>query len=357
MEKQIQLYSLDEKAFYTNEENELNIILSWVKREMEIIKEFTLYNALGLKEYKFEGINDFGAQKYESKFIRKYIKAMMKKNKAILKSVEYKESLQDNELFSTYCNETKIINELAKSKIGTKENTICRELNPNALTDYNKISSFESSFTRDLSLATNEVTTDIFIVSVFHYEVMDQLINNSFTFWGERYIPFTASAGQIRKKKIIFIRESTYKMFSNTIMCGLSIEEINNSEQHGCNVNKFLAYLALIFSSTDKIEGFDINKAIVIEDFETKVNGMVDYIDNKTFEVTPTKMDVPIAHSDGCGWVLPSESEKNFMIRLPWVKGLLTPVDYLEYCSKFNDNNYKVIDIYGKEWDIKSRRY
>ena len=61
-------------------------------------------------------------------------------------------------------------------------------------------------------------------------------------------------------------------------MCGLTIEKIN--EKGGINPNKFLSYLALSNSATDPWNDFDIDKSIVVEDFETNVQGEVDYIDS-----------------------------------------------------------------------------
>ena len=64
-------------------------------------------------------------------------------------------------------------------------------------------------------------------------------------------------------------------------MCGLSVDEIN--KRGGVNVNKFLAYYALANSATEEWEDFDIDRAIVVKDFETFVNGEVDYIDDKDY--------------------------------------------------------------------------
>ena len=89
------------------------------------------------------------------------------------------------------------------------------------------------------------------------------------------------------------------------------------------NINKFLAYLALCNSATDEWVDFDIRKAIVVEDMETIVNGEVDFIDDVTYEITRKKMGIPVCHTDGCGILLPCISQKSFMIRLPWLKGLL----------------------------------
>ena len=72
----------------------------------------------------------------------------------------------------------------------------------------------------------------------------------------------------------------------------------------------------------------DIDKAIVVNDLETNVSSLVDYIDRDTYEITRKIMDIPIEHTDGCGMMLPSLSQKSFMVRLPWVKGLLVPFDF-----------------------------
>ena len=96
---------------------------------------------------------------------------------------------------------------------------------------------------------------------------------------------------------------------------------------------------------------FDITKTVVVNDFETLVNGEVDYIDSKTYEIERRRMDVPINHSDGCGIILPRVNNKNFMIRLPWVKGLVSPFAFDEFCSRHGASG-DIVDIYGKEYNI-----
>ena len=73
-------------------------------------------------------------------------------------------------------------------------------------------------------------------------------------------------------------------------MCGLTIERINNSKEKGMNINKFLAYLALNNSATDEWCGFDIDRCIVVDDFESEVFSEFDYIDSTTFEIERKNM-------------------------------------------------------------------
>ena len=91
---------------------------------------------------------------------------------------------------------------------------------------------------------------------------------------------------------------------------------------------------------------FDIHKTIVVDDFETLVRGLVDYIDSDTYEITRKVMDVPINHCDGCGMILPRVNRKNFMIRLPWLKGLLSPFPFDDFCRELGLSG-DIIDIYG----------
>ena len=44
---------------------------------------------------------------------------------------------------------------------------------------------------------------------------------------------------------------------------------------------------------------------------------------------------------------------KSFQIRLPLVKGLMTPVNYLKFCEETKGASTKIIDLWGKEWDVK----
>lgn len=228
-----------------------------------------------------------------------------------------------------------------------KKNKVTRSLNPESLKDKNVVACFESTLTRTLEMEINSVTKDIIIVQVYFFDVCKDIILNGFTLNDEKYVFFTASAGQIRKKKVVFIKEDVLMKYEKTLMCGLTIEDINKAG--GVNINKFIAYRALINSATDEWDNFNIDRAIVVEDFESSVNGIVDHIDYETYKITRKEMDVPITHTDGCGMILSCKSKKSFMVRLPWIKGLLVPFPFDEFIK---DGNTKVVDIYGKEWDV-----
>lgn len=222
-----------------------------------------------------------------------------------------------------------------------------RQLNPESLNTKNVISLFESSLTRALKLKTNELTDFVIVVNVFFFQVFKNIILDGFMYKGEKYIFLTASAGQIRQKKAVFIKESAYAEVKDRLTCGLDFDEINYAG--GVNPNKYLAYLALNNSATDVWEDFDIDKAIVVDDFETDVPGLVDYISDITYEIERKHMGVTIPHMDGCGIML---GEKTRMVRGPWFKGLLVTFAFDEFIREKCGGEAVVCDIYGNEHHI-----
>ena len=228
------------------------------------------------------------------------------------------------------------------------ENRKPRQLNTTVLIDKHVISLFESALTRALDIPTNTLTYDLMIVNVFFFQVFKNLVRDGFEYKGEKYIFLTASAGQIRTKRAVFVKESAYQKVQSRIMCGLSIEEINN--QGGINPNKFLSYLALNNSATDIWEDFDIDKSIVVDDFELDVFGQVDFIDDVTYEITRQEKNITLCQTDGCGIMLDGPTR---MVRLPWVKGLLVQFPFDEFIREKCPNGCCIVtDIYGEEHDI-----
>ena len=224
---------------------------------------------------------------------------------------------------------------------------VCRELDQGALLDKNIIQLFESDLTRSLGLKPFELTMDLVIVNVFFFQVFNGIVHHGFMLNGERYIFLTASAGQIRTKKAVFIRESAFKRIEKKIMCGLTVDDIN--AKGGMNTNKFCTYLALTNSATDEWPEFDIDKSIVVDDWETAVPGMVDHIDGVTYEIKREMTETVIPHMDGCGI---QRTGATRMCRLPWIKGLLVTFPFDKFIEERCNGAAIVTDIYGVEHDI-----
>ena len=232
--------------------------------------------------------------------------------------------------------------------LNAKDSKTVRTLRQDAIKDKNVISLFDSATVRALNLKINNLTDELFIVNVYFYQVFENIMKNGFTYNDEKYVFLCSSAGQIRTKKAVFIKESSLKKIEGQITCGLTVSEIN--EKGGCNPNKYLAYYSLSNSATDVWEEFDIDKSIVVDDFETNVLGTVDFIDDVTYEIERKEIPVPIPHMDGCGIMLDSGSR---MVRLPWMKGLMVQFPFDQWLKeKAKPCNYVIKDIYGVKHDV-----
>lgn len=307
LEKQIHVYSLDTACFYNQSEMKVHkklLRLYGLRTKIRNKKNTTLYS-------------------HQLNRIDKYIKYF----------------------------KDKLYTQFEQTRKYNLEHNQIRELRKETLIDKNVVSIFESFLTRTFKCETNELTKNIMIVQVYFFQVAEDIIKNGFNYNNEKYVLFSASAGQIRTKKFVVVKESLLKQYEKTLMCGLTIDEINN--KGGINVNKFLAYYALANSATEEWKDFDIDRAIVVNDFETLVNGEVDYINDEDYSITRKYMDVPIPHTDGCGIML---DETTTMVRLPWIKGLLVKFDFRKFIQEhsFDSNcNLGIIkDIYGDEHDI-----
>ena len=315
-DKQYPVYALDTACFYTDEEAE-------IEEKM---------NALRIRLSEDRPKND---------------KKTTRRHRVERKPLTKEERTAINKELSK-------LKEELKSLIASNA-ALTRTVREDKLVENNIVQTFESSLVRELDMSSDETNEQMVIVCVYFFGVAESIIKNGFTMRGHHYVFFSASAGQIRTKKFVAIREDLLERCMPTLTCGLSIADIN--EQGGVNVNKYLAYLALSNSSTEVWRDFDIDRCIVVDDFETVVRSEVDFIDEKDFSISREMHDVPITHTDGCGMILPQVSDKNFMVRAPWVKGLLSPFPFDKFIRQADERNpavnHAVIkDIYGQEHDV-----
>lgn len=353
LDKQVHIYSVDTSAFYHPEEKIISKRLSSLRKTKAGFKEkygVDFYSELKsivedtndlqtIKKTSYKDLrcnnvvlfNDYSERWSEIVFTKKKLDIYKRLN---------------NKITNTKKKLIKAFSEAVEHN-NTNQDKRIRELNPRVLGQWSIVSVFESTLTRTIGAELDEINEDMIIIRVYFFDVLQDLILNGFTYKGEKYIYFSSSAGQIRTKKTVFIKESVLEQHKMSLMCGLTLDKIN--EQGGMNVNKYLAYLALANSASDLWEDFDIDRTIVVDDFETTVTGVVDFIDDQTYNIERKEMDVPIAHSDGCGMI--RTSEHNFTVRLPWVKGLLASFDFMKFIEEHNAS-YVVKDIYGDEHNL-----
>lgn len=240
--------------------------------------------------------------------------------------------------------------ELTEKLQQSLKDNITRELNPQAVKDKNIINLFCSELTRTLGIKTYERSDKIIIVNVFFFEILNSIIHNGFNYKGEHYIFYSCGAGMIRTKRFMAVREKDYEEVQRTLMCGLTLETIN--AQGGMNENKLLSYKSLMASATDRIENFDIDRCIVVDDFEMPVVAESDFIDYTDYSITRKVSETVIAETDGWGMCC-KPGFKTQIVRGPWIKGLVSYFDFRGWLKEYYPaDDWTVTDIYGQEWKI-----
>lgn len=353
LDRQVNLFKVDTNAFLNKKELNKRKSLVKMKKERDILyKEIDRSVKKDSIDQTVRHLKDLEVNGKELTDTERYL--ILKTKKIKEKEKECKEFILTKSRNLVKHNDNhkiKNIRKLDERYLSYKDiNTGVKRVNLS-----NVISMFESTLSRSFDISVNELTYDIFVLEIFYYPIAQDLIINGFDYNGKHYIYFSSSAGQIRTKKAVFVEEEKYEKCKLKLMCGLTIDKIN--EKGGMNINKFLAYLALANSATDLWEDvfgkpFNIDKSIVVDDFETMVKGKVDNIDYETYKITSDVIqDMPIPHTDGCGMVLSSYSKKNFMVRLPFIKGLLGSFDYVKFIKE-NNCSPIIKDIWGKEYNI-----
>lgn len=204
-----------------------------------------------------------------------------------------------------------------------------------------KIAEFCSDLSRQLGLKHDDVTFDKIILKWKSIDVLHQIVLNGF------YLPImtdngvemrhfdivTASAGQLRTDKVQCLSDDAWHKIKDHMQCGLDWDTLN--AKGGLNISKLLAYTALDSSATDPWPEIDWDKVIVIKDFSGNVTGMVDFI-HPNYTVERGVRTVEIKHTDGCGMVRPDIMNYNAMVRGKYIKGLLSPFDWIRFCRVHN---------------------
>lgn len=244
LDKQVQIFSVDTGNFYSKTEEylhkknhklraERNLLVNGgyekrpdgkIKRKITGVKE--IENKL--KKYGIDksNINDVCKPDYDLAVYGdgcEVIGAL---------AMEYEEIKRAISIKNKAINETKnkllqLLENKVEANIQSNGSHHIRELSENQVSKKNIISVFESSFTRMIGAKQDELCEDFMVVQVYYFDIIKDLIFNGFMYKGEKYVYFTSSAGQIRTKKTVFVKESVWNKYEKTLMCGLTIDEIN----------------------------------------------------------------------------------------------------------------------------------
>lgn len=275
-----------------------------------------------------------------------------------LKNVQYKiYKLNTFDFFTKEENEK--YNEIKKSKGKMKEMQLLfekytgqRVLNSKALNKDNEIALFDSDLLRIVRNEgiTTKLVKEIVFIKIYHNEILLQILENGFKFEDKEFVFYSASAGQVRNKTITCIQKVAFERNQANVLNSLTVDEINKSEQNGVNLGKLMAYISLTMSSSIPVE-IDIDRVIVVPDFETFVTKEVEYIDNETLKSEVNVMPVPVNHCDGAGMFLPDILDKSCQIRCRWIKGALFPFDFKRFALNVA-KRVDIIDVYGDSHNI-----
>ena len=375
LDTQVQIYSCDTGNFYSKREERLHIKNHKLRVERNQLINGAEIKLSGKCKRKIIGLKDIEKSLKQFGFTDCDIKTISDDDCDYTNIISKYSQIDNEEELLELCHKYKSYKDLIEHKLvlikQSKEELLdvlqkkseyniqqCgnhhkRILTDNRVSKKEIISVFESILTRTIGIQPNTLSDEIIVIQVYYFDILRDIINNGFWYNGSRYLFLTASAGQIRTKKVVFIKQNTWLRIEDTIMCGLNIEKINS--KGGINSNKYLAYTALANSATDEWKGFDIDKTIVVDDFETNVYGEYDFVDEKDFSITRKKDYVPITHTDGCGLILPNafgKHQTNQMIRMPWVKGLLGVFDFKKFIKEYDTATPIIKDIYGVEHNI-----
>ena len=178
----------------------------------------------------------------------------------------------------------------------------------------------------------------------------------------KRYKPILGTPGGIKCNSVVFVEESVNEELE---------KRINNGADFTIPTipSKLMAYKALTFSSSTSVT--NTPNILVVEDVETKFKDNVIHIKFDDDKDQPTVENIDNYNvvnnaCDGCGLISPELAERwgndlklnytptSFVIRNAWLKGVVTAFDFKEYANSREDmREKKVIDVWGKEWDLK----
>ncbi|MEH7393323.1 hypothetical protein V7164_24045, partial [Bacillus sp. JJ1474] len=276
LSKQVSIYSLDTADFYNEREHKLHTEIEALKVELYLLEELIKLsgkeqsdklNEITKKNKKnVKLINKLITHLEDNVIHEKNVMKMMKTKDAILIAKKQRKSLRtvnanlrkskkgksavekanidkliatckseiefltvfitifDQELncFKELKSPKKILSDmidLKKDKLKElfDKNNKVRVLREDSLIINNAISVFDSVLTRTLGCNDeDEICTDIIIVQSYYYSVLENLITKGFiNADGEQYVYFSSSAGQIRKKRGVFVKKALWEQYEN----------------------------------------------------------------------------------------------------------------------------------------------
>jgi len=189
-----------------------------------------------------------------------------------------------------------------------------------------------------------------------HYKTI--INKGSISINNKNYVRLLAGAGMTRRSTVMFINDEIVDEVKQFLNCDRDLN-------YKIVPSKFNAYIALASSSSWRVS---CPNFVVIPDCEVERLIDVDFLnesDDKTKDpiVSPRKIKSIVNLFDGQGLLSPELNKQwaqelsidylpsEWIIRAPYLKGLLATFDFVSFAEKYNINIIK--DVYGKEYNIK----
>ncbi len=185
--------------------------------------------------------------------------------------------------------------------------------------------------------------------------VFKQILERGLLIDDKKYVFYTATTSQMKNSEFVLVQEDFYKKNQNKFMCGLTDDIIN--QKGGCNSGKYLAYNGLPISSSIVPEGYeiDIDKCLLVPDFNTTINEKVECIDidhkkREFIGIERRNEDIEIPQTDGAGMFLPGVLPASAQIRCSHLKGAIFPFDFRKFLGQDDVEGIKPNSIIKDAW-------
>jgi len=221
-----------------------------------------------------------------------------------------------------------------------------------------QIALFESEMVRCTEKNLNDfplIMEIVYMKIASQIKIFDQILERGLLINDKKYIFYSSTTNQMKNGEFVLIQEDFYNKNQKKFMCGLTGDIIN--QKGGCNNGKYLAYKGLPLSSSIIPEGYkmDIDKCLVVPDFETIVNQEVECIDidhvkREIVKIERRKENVSIPQTDGAGMFLPGVLPASAQIRCGHLKGALFPFDFRKFLMQNEVEGIKPDPIIKDAW-------
>lgn len=226
----------------------------------------------------------------------------------------------------------------------------------------NQIALFESEMARyatDFPEKAPLLTEIVYLKVAQQNTILKQILEHGVDIDGTHYIFYSSTTNQMKRGEIILIQEDFYRNHQQQFMCGLTDELINSNG--GCNTGKYLAYRGLPLSTSFIPTDYELNidKCLVVGDFETFLEEEVkciDHDDNTITDIEIRKELIKIPQTDGAGMFLPGVLPASAQIRCAHMKGCIFPFDFRKFLTQESVEGIKpspmIKDAWGSVHDV-----